>query len=147
MNKPTVKIIAVSNVYCRLMQFEKAGDVELGHYHTHDHGTLISSGEVKVEILSDVDLEAVSTKTFTAPSFVFIAKDKRHRITALQDNTTAVCIHAIRDIDGTLLSPEFIIDEKQFNPNQPGVESFSQYVESKLGHRAELFAINNKPRD
>lgn len=28
MNQPKIKIFAVSNVYCRIMEFEKEGDIE-----------------------------------------------------------------------------------------------------------------------
>lgn len=148
MASPHVKILAVSNVYCRLMHFNKQGDVELGHYHTHDHGTIVSSGEILVEMLSD-DGSVISSKIFKAPSFVFIAKSNKHRLTALQDNTVAVCVHAIRDAEGTILSPEFIIDEKQYdvNAHTKGKETFTSYVESSLGERHELFAINHKPKD
>jgi quercetin dioxygenase-like cupin family protein len=113
MNRPNVKIIAVSNVFCRMMTFEKSGDVEIGHQHSYDHGTLVSSGEVLVEILDSAD-GVVSSKVFTAPGLIFIEKDKRHRLTATKDNTVLACIHAMRDINGDLLAPDFLIEEKWF---------------------------------
>lgn len=113
MNSPKIKIIAISNVYCRMMHFEKSGDVELGHFHHYDHGTLVSSGEVLVEILDDQN-NATSSKVFTAPSLIFIAKDKRHRLTAIKDDTVVACMHAMRDIDGDILSSDFLVEEKWF---------------------------------
>ena len=113
MAEPKVKIIAISNVYARCMFFENKGDIELGHCHTYDHGTLVSSGSVLVEMLDD-DGKVIGARPFVAPSFVFVTKLKKHRITALEDKTVAVCIHALRDIEGNLLSSDFLINEKWF---------------------------------
>jgi len=108
-----IKIIAISNLYARCMYFENKGDIELGHCHTYDHGTLISSGSVLVEMLDD-DNKVIGARPFVAPSFVFISKLRRHRITALEDKTVAVCMHALRDVDGNILSSDFLINEKWF---------------------------------
>ena len=107
--KPEVKILAVSNVYSRLMHFRKAGDTEQGHYHEYDHGTLLSSGKLLVE-KQTVDGEFTS-KEFTAPTFIMIEKNAAHLLTALEDNTVATCIHALRTIDEEIVDPEFIIKE------------------------------------
>ncbi len=112
MNRPEVKILAVSNVYCRLMRFAKKGDQELGHYHTYDHGTLLASGKLLVQKLDD-NGDINYTKEFMAPSFIFIAKDSKHILTALEDNTLATCIHALRTIDETIVDPDFYIEEKE----------------------------------
>lgn len=148
MSNPVIKILAISNVYCRLMHFEKQGDIELGHYHNHDHGTLVSSGSVRVDMLSDVDGSTVSSKVFQSPSFIFIAKNKRHRLTSLEDNTVCVCIHAIRDIEGSILSPDFMVDERIYEPHlhTPGKENFFSYVESVLHSPVEPFTVK-KPKE
>ena len=112
-NKPDVKIIAISNVYCRSLHFKKVGDTELGHFHTYDHGTLVSTGKLLVEMLRD-DGSTISSKEFAGPSFIFVSKLCRHRLIALEDNTVAVCIHAMRDIEENILSPDFLIEEKWF---------------------------------
>ena len=44
------------------MHFQNKGDVELGHSHHFDHGTLVSSGSVLVEILDPETEESVSQK-------------------------------------------------------------------------------------
>lgn len=115
MNAPEIKIIATSNVFSRLMQFNRAGDVEHGHSHPHDHATLVSSGSVRVDILNDFGVE--SSRDFVAPTMVFIQKGKRHRLTALQDNTVCACIHALRTVDENIISPDFLI-EPLFSENK-----------------------------
>ena len=114
MEQPEIKLLAISNVYCRLMNFKKAGDQELGHYHSYDHGTLLSVGSLRVEILDEQD-NVLSEKVFTAPTFIFIRKDKKHRLTALQDNTVASCIHALRTIDEEILDPEFLVEQRELS--------------------------------
>jgi len=116
MNNPIIKILAVSNVYCRLMNFVKAGDVENGHCHVFDHGTLLSTGKVLVEMFDKKD-RVIASSTHEAPSFIFIAKDTKHRITALQDNTVAACIHAIRDVDQDLIDPSYFVNQIELADN------------------------------
>jgi hypothetical protein len=109
-DKPEVKIVCISNVYSRLMHFKNKGDVELGHKHTFDHGTLLSSGSVLYEVLDENSGEAVSSKVFHAPDFIFVDKDKKHRLTALKENTVCACIHALRTNDHDLVDPSFFIE-------------------------------------
>ena len=110
MASPEIKIIALSNVYSRLMHFLKKGDVENGHKHTYDHATLVSSGSVLVEVLDEFTNEPISSKPFTAPNMVFIQKDKIHRLTALENNTVCSCIHAIRTIEDEIVDSDFLIE-------------------------------------
>jgi hypothetical protein len=110
MSQPEIKILSVSNVYTRLMHFKQKGDVELGHYHSYDHGTLLSKGKLQVDMLSDHG-DVISTKIFAAPTFIFIDKNKKHRLTAIEDDTLAVCIHALRTIDEEIIDPDFFIEE------------------------------------
>jgi hypothetical protein len=108
---PNIKIMCISNVYTRLMHFQNVGDIEIGHAHDFDHGTLVSSGSVLVEILDNTTKEPISKKTIEAPNFVYIEKHKFHRITALADNTVCACIHALRTNDNELLEPDFFTDQ------------------------------------
>jgi hypothetical protein len=103
--------MCISNVYTRLMHFQNKGDIEIGHSHYFDHGTLVSSGSVLVEILDDATKEVISQKTIKAPNFIFIEKDKCHRLTALVDNTVCACIHALRTNDEELLDPDFLVEQ------------------------------------
>ena len=93
MGQPKIKIACVSNLYTREMRFEKVGDTELGHKHPFNHITFLSSGKLKVET-------ELGTTEFTAPQMIFIHKDYMHELTALEDNTVAYCIHALRNGDG-----------------------------------------------
>ena len=109
MEAPHTEVIAVSNVYSRIMYFQNAGDIEVGHSHVYDHGTLVSFGSVKYEVLDGHDGTAVAEKTFAAPSFIFVEKNKYHRITALENGTVCACIHALRTIDEDLVPPDCLI--------------------------------------
>ena len=148
--EPDVKIIAISNVYCRSMHFKEKGDFEIGHCHSYDHGTLVSTGRLLVEMLRD-DGSVISQKEFVGPSFVFISKFCMHRLTALEDNTVAVCIHAMRDIEGNLLDPDFLIEEKWFADRWEESDNINDhyqiYTEAKRNVRTERFSLSPEERD
>lgn len=93
MATPHYSISCVANLFCKQMLFAKAGDVEQGHCHAFDHTTLLGTGSVSVAV------NGKSTK-FTAPQMIFIQAELEHEITALEDNTVAYCIHALRNGDG-----------------------------------------------
>lgn len=80
----------VANLFARMMHFKKAGDIENGHTHQFDHLTLLATGKLQVKV------DGVIT-VFEAPHMIYIHKDKNHELTALEDNTVAYCIHALRD--------------------------------------------------
>lgn len=92
MSQPIVHIGCVANLFSRMMRFEKAGDIEIGHTHQFDHLTLLAKGKLKVTV------EGVPT-VFTAPHMIYIKKDKVHELEAMTDETVAYCIHALRDGD------------------------------------------------
>ncbi len=102
-NSPKVSIGCVSNLYSRMMVFEKSGDLEQGHFHHFDHLTLLASGSLRVTVK---DIPTV----FKAPTMIFIKADLKHELVALEDNTVAYCIHALRtpDSDGDILDPDSI---------------------------------------
>jgi quercetin dioxygenase-like cupin family protein len=101
MAEPIKKQACVANIHTRMMHFVNAGDTILGHKHTFDHITLLAHGSLKI------DIDGAET-IYKAPALVMIRKDKRHELTALEDNTVAVCINGIRDGDGVadLIEPE-----------------------------------------
>jgi quercetin dioxygenase-like cupin family protein len=103
MTAPHYSISCVANLFCKQMVFAKAGDVEQGHCHAFDHTTLLGSGSVMVKV------NGRSTK-FKAPQMIFIKAELEHEITALEDNTVAYCIHALRSGDGVddILDPASI---------------------------------------
>lgn len=139
MTTPAVKIIAVSNVFSRVMHFKQAGDMEHGHKHTYDHATLVSSGSVRVDILDD-NLAMESTRDFVAPDMIFVRKDKNHRLTALEDNTVCACIHALRTVEDDLVAPDFLIDS--YSPAHKGEAGVRELVADKCGQQMQqLIAV------
>jgi hypothetical protein len=142
-NPPQVKILAVSNVYCRLMNFVNAGDIEIGHTHHYDHGTLLASGSLKVEILDESD-NVLSTKNFHAPDFIFIVKEQIHKLTALEDNTVVTCIHALRDIDDNLVDPDFLVQSAIIDETKDGnQEGFFTLAEAMLKYPRPLKTLTS----
>lgn len=111
MSHPKIKIGCVANLWSRMMHFESAGDVEQCHTHVFDHLTLLASGSLKV-VVDGVE------SVFKAPHMIYIHKDKEHELTALENNTVAYCIHALRgdNTTGDILDPSMIPD---------GVDPFS----------------------
>jgi hypothetical protein len=84
------------NIWVRQNVLRKAGDASGAHYHLFDHISLLTSGAVSVE------LDGYPTKTFTAPTFIAIKKDHKHRLIALTDNVVYYCVFAMRDENGEL---------------------------------------------
>jgi len=84
-----VKDAVVANLASRMMHFKKAGDVEVTHTHSFDHLTLLASGSVKCTV------DGNETE-FHAPHMIYIKKEHMHSFEALEDNTVAFCIHAMR---------------------------------------------------
>lgn len=85
------------NIWVRSHIMNKAGDDNGGgHYHHFDHVTLLMRGSVEVEV------EGYPPKKFTAPTFIVIKKEHKHKFTALEDNTLYYCVYALRDVDGNV---------------------------------------------
>lgn len=103
--EPEIKLGCVANLFSRMMHFKKVGDTEYGHTHPFDHLTLLASGSLEVTV------EHKKT-VFKAPHMIYIHKDKLHQLVALEDNTVAFCIHALRGADGSadILDPAMIPD-------------------------------------
>lgn len=89
-DQPYIAVSCVASVYVRQMHFKQAGDVEQGHAHQFDHQTLLAKGSLKV-VLEGVE------NTYHAPQIIFIREGHVHELTALEDDTLAYCIHALRD--------------------------------------------------
>jgi len=83
------------NIWVKSHTLERAGDTNgEGHIHHFDHVTLLVKGSVRVEVNSN------PPKEFHAPTFIVIRRDRKHRFTALEDDTVYYCVFALRDIDG-----------------------------------------------
>lgn len=103
MSQPEVKIGCVANLYSRMMVFRNVGDIEHGHTHQFDHLTLLASGKLQVTVDGIVS-------QFSAPHMIYIKKDKQHELIALEPNTVAYCIHALRiggDVDD-IVDPDMV---------------------------------------
>jgi len=85
------------NIWVRQNVLELVGEAHDGHEHKFDHVTLLVSGKVSIEIFGE------QPKEFTAPTFIVIRKEHRHKITALTDGTVYYCVFALRDLDGEVM--------------------------------------------
>ena len=102
MNSPEIKLGCVANLYSRMMHFKNAGDIEHGHTHQFDHLTLLAKGKLKVTV------DGVASE-FIAPQMIYIRADKNHELVALEDETVAYCIHALRSKESNdILDPSMI---------------------------------------
>jgi hypothetical protein len=100
MSSPEATLGMCGNIYTRQMHFINAGDTEYGHTNPYDHMTLLAKGALKV-IVDGVETE------FKAPHIIWINSEKRHELVALENDTVAYCIHAIRE-SGEILDPDMI---------------------------------------
>lgn len=102
MSEPKITLGKVANLWSRMMNFEKSGDIEYGHTHQFNHLTLLASGKLQVTVDGIISV-------FESPHMIYIHKDKKHELMALEDNTVAFCIHAIRGADdGDILDPTMV---------------------------------------
>ena len=84
------------NIWVRSHKYNKNENNGGGHTHHFDHVTLLVSGRVQVEV------EGHTPKIFTAPKFIVVKKEHKHRFIALEDNTVYYCVFALRDVDGNV---------------------------------------------
>lgn len=75
-----------AGIWVRKMYYATAATVYEGHRHNHDHLSLLATGKVIIEV------EGYKPKEFIAPTFVIVRKEKKHKITALVDDTTWFCL-------------------------------------------------------
>jgi hypothetical protein len=136
MGTPHIKMISISNVFSRMMHFANKGDIEIGHCHAYDHATLVSFGSVLYEVLDGKGGGVVSSKEVIAPNFVFVDKNKYHRITALEPNTVCACIHALRDIGGDIIDPDCILETFDGDADQ-----VKELVFNKTGEHVKNFCV------
>jgi hypothetical protein len=123
------------NIWVRQNLLEKAGDTnDGGHEHKFDHVSLLTQGKVSVEI------EGHPAKEFTAPTFIVIRKEHKHKFTALEDNTVWYCVFALRDLDGEpieeLFSPE-MHDPKSAAKVDDGYWEKAKQLDEKTTHEDE----------
>lgn len=114
--------MVMGNIYIRPMTFHEVGSIVSGHAHNFDHMTLILSGAVNLRIWeidpatgrragSVLDSEGIEIrvgepireKQYAAPAAVLIKSNLAHEFTALEPNTSALCIFAHRDYEGNVV--------------------------------------------
>lgn len=100
---PIINIGLVANMFVRQMHFKETGACEQGHAHAFDHLTLLASGKLLVEANGE-------TTEYTAPTMIYIDSEVEHKLTALEPETVAYCIHGLRDTEKSddILSPDMI---------------------------------------
>lgn len=103
MNDPVTQLSCVSNLWVRQMHFVNAGDQNEGHAHNYAHTTLLTKGSVEVNVDGQKTV-------FKAPQIIFIVAGKRHYLTALENDTVAYCVHALRtgEREEDILDPSMI---------------------------------------
>ena len=103
MDSPLISIGLVANMFVRQMHFKKNGSCEQGHAHTFDHLTLLASGKLSVEANGE-------TTEYIAPTMIYINAEVKHKLTALESDTVAYCIHGLRDAEKSddIISPEMV---------------------------------------
>jgi quercetin dioxygenase-like cupin family protein len=107
--QPGVLSGGLKNLWTRIMYFRKAGDYEETHAHNFDHLTILSTGKLKLTVNNkDTICEA--------PMQIYLQAGLEHRFEALEDNTIATCVHALRNKDGVdLLDPDSIPEGVTFS--------------------------------
>ena len=109
MAEPKQRTSLVANTWIRQMHFEKAGDANCGHAHAFDHQTILAHGKFRVYVEDRVT-------DFEAPMILFIKAGKEHKIEALEDNSKAFCVHAVRNGDhvNDIMNPDELPEGMMF---------------------------------
>jgi quercetin dioxygenase-like cupin family protein len=116
---PDTRMTSYCNLWVRQMHFKNIGDKNEGHIHNFDHLTLLAKGKVIV------DVEGNKTE-FTAPHVILTAAGKRHFIEALEDETVAYCVHALRNAESA--ESEILLEDQI----PRGVDPFSLKIVKAL---------------
>ena len=111
MNECKVNLSLVANVWIKQLDFPTAGTIMAGHMHTFDHQTLLARGSLRV-------FADGIARDFQAPQIIVIEQGEVHILEALEDNTVAYCIHALRDGEHVedIISPDQVVDLSQLTP-------------------------------
>ena len=119
-----IELGCFGNIWVRQNYFKEAGQTHSGHMHKFDHVTLLTQGTVEVEI------EGYPPKQFTAPTFIVIRKEHKHKFTAVTDNVMWYCVYAIRDLDGEPV--EELFDPTRHDPMSASAVSDDYWEKANL---------------
>jgi len=94
------------NIYLRPMSFPDVGSVVGLHFHNYDHVTIVLRGSVHLRAYR-ADEQGKQTGEpiegdYAAPAYLKIRKRMLHEFTALEADTHAVCVFALRDKEGSV---------------------------------------------
>ena len=84
-----VNISLVNDVFIKSIHFTEKGWIARTHAHVYDHQTLLAAGMLRVTVEEEEHV-------YTAPHIIVVKAGKHHMLEALEDNTLAYCIHAIK---------------------------------------------------
>jgi len=98
------------NVWFRQMEFLKKGARKEGHVHNFDHVHFVVKGKVEVfELISkNGKIIEKSLGILEAPAKIKVPAGTAHTVVALEDNTMALCVQAVRDEDMKILKTNYI---------------------------------------
>ena len=97
----------------------KAGEATITHAHRFDHTTFINHGAARIEKLIPTAFDEqqnpiaftvereIEKKAYEAKNWVLVNAGIWHRITALEDGTTYVCVYSHRRPDTEEPVPEY----------------------------------------
>lgn len=85
-----VNLSIVNDVWIKQLHFRQRGWIARSHAHTHDHQTLLAQGSLMITIGDQWTI-------YKAPTIILVKKGEFHQLEALEDNTIAYCIHALRE--------------------------------------------------
>ena len=82
------------NIWVRQNVLAGVNNSNQGHEHHFDHVSLLVEGVVRVHV------DGYPSKEFTAPTFIVVRKEHRHRFECLSERAVWYCVFALRDLDG-----------------------------------------------
>ena len=100
------------NVWFRQMEFIKKGAIKEGHKHNFDHIHFVMAGAVEAFELVEIDKKITkkSLGVLKAGDKIKVPKNVAHTIVALEDNSMALCLQAVRDGEADVLETNYLKD-------------------------------------
>lgn len=105
MEPDKVEFHLADNVFVKMIALPAGGMVARGHKHSFDHTSFLATGSMRVWV-DDTLLGDVK-----APTGIFIAAGKVHRMQALEDNTLFLCVHNTHGVGDEELRDHLLLKE------------------------------------
>ena len=87
--------LSFGNIWMRKMIFHKKGMIKDGHIHDFDHISYVMRGKVEAFRVDTGE----SLGIFKQDDHILVPKGLAHSIISLEDNSSACCLQALRDIE------------------------------------------------